>query len=116
MHALHRGAFLQFPFRRIYYYGSNKSTGKETGKSHLCALCDIFFWHQEPQNHCNLNSLSDFNSLISSKNFMKLMINPGTKMTYPGLSMWVGGVASSKIHYFSDFLSLFLLEVLEAVL
>ena len=33
---LHRGAFCQFPFRCIYYYGSNKSTGKETGKTHLC--------------------------------------------------------------------------------
>ena len=29
---LHRGAFCQFPFRRIYHYGSNKSTGKETEK------------------------------------------------------------------------------------
>ena len=29
----HRGAFCQFPFRWIYYYGSNKSTGKETGKT-----------------------------------------------------------------------------------
>ena len=28
---LHRDAFCQFPFRWIYYYGSNKSTGKETG-------------------------------------------------------------------------------------
>ena len=36
---VHRGAFYQFPFRWIYYYGSNKSTGKETGKTHLCALC-----------------------------------------------------------------------------
>ena len=35
---LHRGAFCQFPFRRIYYYSSNKSTGKEIGKTHLCAL------------------------------------------------------------------------------
>ena len=35
---MHRGAFCQFPFRWIYYYGSNKSTGKETGKTHLCAL------------------------------------------------------------------------------
>ena len=26
---MHRGAFCQFPFRWIYYYGSNKSTGKE---------------------------------------------------------------------------------------
>ena len=36
---LHRGAFCQFPFRWIYYYGSNESTGKEAGKTHLCALC-----------------------------------------------------------------------------
>ena len=35
---LHRGAFCQFPFRWIYYYGSNKSTGKEIGKTHLSAL------------------------------------------------------------------------------
>ena len=35
----HRGAFCQFPFRWIHYYGSNKSSGKETGKTHLCALC-----------------------------------------------------------------------------
>ena len=38
---LHRGAFCQFPFRWIYYYGSNKSTGKETGKMHLCELCSL---------------------------------------------------------------------------
>ena len=37
--ALHRGAFCQSSFRCIYYYDSNKSTGKETGKTHLCALC-----------------------------------------------------------------------------
>ena len=28
----HRGAFCQFPFRWIYYYGSNKTTGKELVK------------------------------------------------------------------------------------
>ena len=28
----------QFPFRWIYNYGSNKSTGEETGKMHLCAV------------------------------------------------------------------------------
>ena len=38
VNAVHRGAIFQFPFRWIYYYGSNKSTGKETGKTHLCAL------------------------------------------------------------------------------
>ena len=31
-----RGAFCHFPFRWIYYYGSNKSTKKETGITHLC--------------------------------------------------------------------------------
>ena len=36
--AVHRGAFCQFPFRWIYYYGSNKFTGKETEKMHLCAM------------------------------------------------------------------------------
>ena len=30
------GAFCQFPFRWIYYYGSNISTGKETCKTYLC--------------------------------------------------------------------------------
>ena len=33
----HRGAFCQFPFRSIYYYDSNKFTGKEIEKMHLCA-------------------------------------------------------------------------------
>ena len=28
LNALHRGAFCQLPFRWIYYYGSNESTGK----------------------------------------------------------------------------------------
>ena len=36
--AVHRGAFCQFSFRWIYYYSSNKYTGKETGKTHLCAV------------------------------------------------------------------------------
>ena len=38
--SVHRGAFCQSSFRWIYFYGSNKSTGKETGKLHLCALVD----------------------------------------------------------------------------
>ena len=33
-----RGAFCQFPFWWIYYCHSSESTGKETGKKHLCAL------------------------------------------------------------------------------
>ena len=35
---LHRGAICQFIFRWIYYCHSTKSTGKKTGKTHLCAM------------------------------------------------------------------------------
>ena len=34
----YRGAVCQFPFRCSYYYGSNKSTGKESEKTQLCEL------------------------------------------------------------------------------
>ena len=46
--ALHRGAFCQFPFWWIYYYGSNKSIGKETGKTHLCAMCWLMQFNETP--------------------------------------------------------------------
>ena len=36
--SVHRGAFCQFLFLWIYYYGSNKFTGKKTVKTHLCAV------------------------------------------------------------------------------
>ena len=39
--SLQTGTFCQFPFRWIYYYGSNKATGKETDKTHLCVHCSI---------------------------------------------------------------------------
>ena len=34
----HKGVFCQFLFWWIYYYDSNESTGKETGKTHPCGL------------------------------------------------------------------------------
>ena len=62
---VHRGAFWQFPFRWIYYYDSNKSTGKETGKTHLkqdktsitrrhtpCRCLDLFCKIQVRQRSC----------------------------------------------------------------
>ena len=39
--------FASFSLRWIYYYGSNKSTGKETGKMPLCAL--LAFEHGQVQ-------------------------------------------------------------------
>ena len=51
---MHRGAFCQFPFRWIYYCHSSKSTGKEIGKTRLCAIgrnqaipkrLSIFYFH-----------------------------------------------------------------------
>ena len=47
---VHRGAFCQFPFRWIYYYGSNESTGKEIGKTHLCAV-GCYGWHLKMHWH-----------------------------------------------------------------
>ena len=41
---------------------------------------------------------------------LDVSINPGIKMSYSGLLMWVG---LSKIHYFIDFLAPFLLEAVE---
>ena len=37
---VHRGEFCQFPFWWIYYCHSSKFTGKQTGKTHLCAVVD----------------------------------------------------------------------------
>ena len=65
----------------------------------------------------DLNSLNNLGGLIDlSSLFIKKMteidvsINPGTKMSYSGLLMWLG---LSKIHYFIDFLASFLLEAVE---
>ena len=38
---MHRGAFCQFPFRWIYYCHISKSTGKESGKTNLCAMYPV---------------------------------------------------------------------------
>ena len=42
---LHRGAFFQFLFQWIHYCNSRKSTGRESGKTHLCALSDCCTLH-----------------------------------------------------------------------
>ena len=72
--ALHRGAFCQFPFRWVYYYGSNKSTRKETGKTHLCALVQVWAHYQtlkygfcknSLQKNATLNSWTLFSSQTS---------------------------------------------------
>ena len=51
---MHRGAFCQLTFRWIYYYGSNKSTRKETDKTHLCALA----WNFAVNLQCHFVRLS----------------------------------------------------------
>ena len=43
----HRRAFCQFPFRWIYYYDSNKSTGKETGKTHLYEVYEFIYLYSK---------------------------------------------------------------------
>ena len=44
---LHRGAVCQISFRWIYYCHRSKSTGKETGKTHLCALLRLVYLFSE---------------------------------------------------------------------
>ena len=51
---LHRVAFCQFPFRSIEYNGSNKSTGMETAKTHLCALLKYFKQGVEKNHACQI--------------------------------------------------------------
>ena len=52
-----RGAFCQFSFRWIYYYGSNKPTGKETGNTNLCgAEVIVVFWFGTAAQNPNLKS------------------------------------------------------------
>ena len=70
--AVHRSAFCQFPFRWIYYYGSNKSTGKEIGKTHLSAVKKF----KQSQLQCQVRKLwSDYTLcppvvLLSHLNFV----------------------------------------------
>ena len=41
----HRGAICQFLFRWVFYYHNSKSTGKKTGKTHLCApVCNFNYF------------------------------------------------------------------------
>ena len=49
--AVHRGAFCQFLFRWIYYCHSSKSTGKETGKTYLCAVHWTWHWLTKQTKH-----------------------------------------------------------------
>ena len=58
----HRRAFCQFLFRWIYYYGSNKFTGKETGKTHLFVVIWHIFWRTEKRSEIKL-------PLLLSKNY-----------------------------------------------
>ena len=64
-----RGAFCQFPFRWIYYYGSNKSTGNETGKTHLCGV------HCSVKRLCvRIIALLKFHAENSKVNFLFLFV------------------------------------------
>ena len=53
---MHRGAFCQFYFWWIYYYVSNKSPWRETGKTHPCAADS--FYETESEMWASLGLLS----------------------------------------------------------
>ena len=52
------GAFCQLPFRWISYYGSSKSTGKETGKTHLCVVEEGRGWRLPAASSLNVYTVS----------------------------------------------------------
>ena len=77
---LHRGAFFKFLFRWIHYCHSIKFTGKETGKTHLCALCYFLLvtWyvdHVQP----NVKNTA-FMILSKSSSWPKLLNRNGYKL------------------------------------
>jgi hypothetical protein len=92
-------------FFRIFFFDSDLLRTKKNQKCHKFYILIDFSGIRNLSSLNDLNSLSglnELNSFISSKHLLSL--NAGTKMTYPGLSMWDG---SSKIHYIIDFWHLF---------
>ena len=90
---LHRDAFCQFPFLWIYYYGSNKSTGKETGKTHLCAVTgqELFFAISYSKLALTTFSVSVF-FLCVNKHLVKFYLNTIQMTLAPGLTCECPGI------------------------
>ena len=105
---LHRGAFCQFPFRWVHYYGSNESTGKETGKTHLCALGRIspLMWQHVvgiglKKSYCTIN---DFKAWTKSY----ILINRFHVSTPNFFSCYlVSSICNLFLEILSNFCSLF---------
>ena len=68
---VHRGTFCQSIFQWIQYYDSNKSTGLESGKSHLCAMYRNLFWPWEYEKTTVLAKLKTFSVLHWQPNLLK---------------------------------------------
>ena len=89
-------------------------------KTSLASMSSIASYASKIQKLLVLYILRDFSGIRNLSTQQPLLIkkliefsffiNPGTKMTYPGLSMWDG---SSKIHYFIDFWPSFRTEAVE---
>ena len=81
---MHRGAFHQFSFRWILYYGSNKSTGLETDKSHLCAVAKVALGFGCAKQSKNLEW---YLISITLKCILSTFIEDAEVGTYDGVSM-----------------------------
>ena len=68
---MHSGAFCQIPFQLIYYYGRNKSTGKETSKTHLSAMGSNFSMKMYSHSFNLLRIQKQFDSKIKGRKFRK---------------------------------------------
>ena len=86
---LHGGAFWQFPFWWIYYCHISKSTGKETDKTHLCALFSIYtllcnFW-------LNIGWLLHGIWIVNRHDWLSYDVGPikvNQKMAFFGFEIW----------------------------
>ena len=61
---VHRGAICQFLFRWIYYCHSSKSSGKKTGKTHLCEMVFILCKKRKKSQQTEKNTSSNLFFLI----------------------------------------------------
>ena len=70
--SMHRSAICEVLFRWIYYCHSSESTGKKTGKTHLCALIKM---------HYRVRYLLDFDLKVRSGQVCLIVRKPKRNCT-----------------------------------
>ena len=86
---VNRGTFCQFLFWWIYYCHSSKSAGKETGKTHLCVVCDqILVSVLETETQLFYPKLKLFFTSLGDINFRNLKLDTDLQKWIEILNIW----------------------------